>query len=131
MDVTNPRMRVVNSEVNETHRSHRGRVGCPRGRPACCRLSRPPLSDRRQHVSPLLESRLTRALGREVKLGDLKLSLLSGSVTANDLAIADDPAYSHTAFVQAKSLAVKVELWPLLASRQLQVTGLEIDQPAI
>ena len=80
---------------------------------------------------PLLESRLTRALGREVKLGDLKLSFLSGSVTANDLAIADDPAYSRTAFVQAKSLAVKVELWPLLASRQLHVTGLEIDQPAI
>lgn len=80
---------------------------------------------------PLLESRLTQALEREVKLGDLKLSLLSGSVTANDLAIADDPAYSRTAFVQAKSLALKVELCPLLASRQLHVTGLEIDQPAI
>jgi AsmA protein len=80
---------------------------------------------------PTLESRLTQALGREVKLGDLKLSLLSGAVTANDLAIADDPAYSRTAFVQAKSLAIKVELWPLLASRQLHVTGLEIDQPAI
>ena len=80
---------------------------------------------------PMLESRLTQALGREVKLGDLKLSILSGSVTANDLSIADDPAYSRTPFVQAKSLAIGVELWPLIASRQLHVTGLTIDQPAI
>ena len=80
---------------------------------------------------PMLESRLSQALGREVKLGELKLSILSGSVTANDLAIADDPAYSRTPFVQAKSIAIGVELWPLIASRQLHVTGLTIDQPAI
>ena len=80
---------------------------------------------------PMLEAELTQALGREVKLGDLKLSILSGSVTANDLAIADDPAYSRTAFVQAKSLAIGVELWPLIASRQLHVTGLSIERPAI
>jgi AsmA protein len=80
---------------------------------------------------PMLESRLTQALGREVKLGELKLSILSGSVTANDLAIADDPAYSRTPFVQAKSLAIGVELWPLIRSHELRVTGLSIDQPAI
>jgi AsmA protein len=80
---------------------------------------------------PMLESRLTQVLGRDVKLGDLKLSILSGSVKANDLSIADDPAYSRTPFVQAKSLAIGVELWPLIASRQLHVTGLTIDQPAI
>src|SRR5260370_29034141 len=80
---------------------------------------------------PMLESRLTQALGREVKLGQLKLSILSGSVTANDLSIADDPAYSRTRFVQAKSIAIGVDLWPLIASRQLHVTGLSIDQPAI
>ena len=79
----------------------------------------------------MLESRLSQVLGREVKLGELKLSILSGSVTANDLSIADDPAYSRTPFVQAKSLAIGVELWPLIASHQLRVTGLTIDQPAI
>ena len=80
---------------------------------------------------PMLEQKLTESLGREVNLGDLKLSILSGSVTANDLSIADDPAYSRTSFVQAKSLAIGVELWALIASRQLHVTGLSIDQPAI
>src|SRR5258708_13590642 len=79
---------------------------------------------------PMLESRLSQALGREVKLGELKLSILSGSVTANDLSIADNPAYSRTPFVQAKSLAIGVEVSPLIASRQLHVTSLTIDGPA-
>src|SRR4051794_33867774 len=78
---------------------------------------------------PMLESRLSEALGRSVKLGDLKLSIFSGSVTADDLAIADDPAFSKAPFVQAKRLAIGVELWPLITSRQVHVTGLEIDQP--
>ena len=80
---------------------------------------------------PLLEQKLTQALAREVKLGDLKLSILSGSVTAGDLVIADNPAYSRAPFVQAKSLAVGVEVWPLIASKQLHVTGLTIDHPSI
>uniref|UniRef100_Q01SE2 Uncharacterized protein n=1 Tax=Solibacter usitatus (strain Ellin6076) TaxID=234267 RepID=Q01SE2_SOLUE len=83
------------------------------------------------HFRPTLEQELTKVLGREVKLGELKLSILSGSVTANDLSIADDPAYSRDAFVKAKSLGVGVELWPLLTSRQLHVTGLTIEQPSI
>ena len=36
---------------------------------------------------PRIEGALSQALGREVKLGDLKLSILSGGVTASDLAI--------------------------------------------
>ncbi len=51
---------------------------------------------------PKLESSLTAALGRDVKLGDLKLALLSGGVSANDLSIADDPAFSKTPFLRAK-----------------------------
>jgi AsmA protein len=80
---------------------------------------------------PLLEEKLTQALAREVKLGDLKLSILSGSVTADDLSIADNPAYSKEPFVQAKSLGVSVEVWPLITSQRLHVTGLTIDHPSI
>src|SRR5215831_4443902 len=80
---------------------------------------------------PMLEAKLTQALGREVKLGDLKLSLLSDAVTTSDLSIADNPAYSRQPFVQAKSLAVSIDVWPLITSRQLHVTGLTIDQPSI
>jgi AsmA protein len=80
---------------------------------------------------PRLQSELSGALGREVKVGDLSLSLLSGSVTASDISIADDPTFSKTPFVQAKSLKVGVELFPLIFSKSLNVTELTLNQPEI
>ncbi|HTS49904.1 MAG TPA: AsmA family protein [Bryobacteraceae bacterium] len=80
---------------------------------------------------PMLESRMTAALGRAVKLGELKLALLSGGITASDLSIADDPAFSHSPFLRAKQLKLGVELAPLIFSRKVNVTGLTIDQPEI
>jgi AsmA protein len=80
---------------------------------------------------PKLESELTDALGREVKVGNLSLSLLSGSVTADNISIADDPAFSRNAFVQAKDLKVGVEMMPLIFSRTLNITNLTLDQPQI
>ena len=80
---------------------------------------------------PMLEAELTKALGREVKLGDLKLALQTGGVTASDLSVADDPGFSKTPFLRAKSLHIGVELKPLIFSRQLNVTALTVDQPDI
>jgi AsmA protein len=80
---------------------------------------------------PKLESELTDALGRQVKVGNLSLSLLSGGVTADDISIADDPAFSKTPFVQAKKLTVGVELIPLIFSKTLNVTELTLNQPEI
>ena len=80
---------------------------------------------------PKLESTLTTALGREVKVGNLGLSILSGSVSAEDLSIADDPAFSKDPFVRAKSLHVGVELMPLIFSKKLKVNELILDQPEI
>jgi AsmA protein len=80
---------------------------------------------------PTLETDLTAALGREVKVGNLSLSLFSGSVSADDISIADDPAFSKSAFVQAKSLKVGVELVPLIFSKTLNVTELTLKQPEI
>ncbi len=80
---------------------------------------------------PKLESELTGALGREVKLGNLSLSIFSGSVSADDISIADDPQFSKSAFVQAKSLKVGVELMPLIFSKTLNVTELTLKQPEI
>src|SRR5262245_17603685 len=58
---------------------------------------------------PQIESQASTALGREVKLGDLSLSILSGTVGVDDIRIADDPAFSKSPFVTAKSLNVGVE----------------------
>lgn len=80
---------------------------------------------------PQLESELSTALNREVKLGNLKLSLLAGEVTADDLSIAEDQAFGKPAFISAKSLSVGAEIWPFLVSRKLIVTYLTIDQPEI
>lgn len=80
---------------------------------------------------PQIEAELTAALGREVKIGNLKLSILGGSVGADDLSIADDPAFSKAPFIRAKGLDVGVELMPLILSKQLQVTELVINQPQV
>lgn len=80
---------------------------------------------------PRLESELSAALGRQVKVGNLTLALLSGGVTADDISIADDPAFSKSPFVQAKSLKVGVELVPLIFSKVLHVTELTLDKPEI
>src|SRR5271166_1372275 len=80
---------------------------------------------------PQIESNLSSALGRPVKVGNLSLSILSGSVEADQLSIADDPKFSNSPFIQAKSLQVGVELLPLIFSKQLHVTNLRIDHPEI
>ena len=80
---------------------------------------------------PQIESNLSSALGRPVTVGNLSLSILSGSVEANQLSIGDDLKFSNTPFMQAKSLKVGVELLPLIFSKQLNVTHLVIEQPQI
>lgn len=80
---------------------------------------------------PKLESELTDALGRQVKVGNLSLSLLSGGVTADNISIADDAKFSKSPFVQAKSLKVGVEMIPLIFSKTLNVTELTLNQPEI
>jgi len=93
-------------------------------------LALPFLVDANQ-FRPLLETKLSAALGRQVRLGNLQLSIFSGSVTASDLSISDDSAFSQTPFLRAKSLQAGVELIPLITSRKLNVTGVTIDQPDI
>jgi AsmA protein len=80
---------------------------------------------------PKLESELSTALGREVKVGNLSLSILSGSVSAEDLSISDDPAYSKDPFIRAKALKVGVEVMPLIFSKTLHVTDITLDKPEI
>ena len=66
-------------------------------------LTLPFLIDTNQ-FRPAIESELTKSLGREVKIGDLKLSILSGRVTASDLSVADDPSFNQTPFLWTKAL---------------------------
>ncbi|MBI2682371.1 MAG: AsmA family protein [Acidobacteriales bacterium] len=80
---------------------------------------------------PMVETEARKALGREVKVGKLDLSILSGGVVASDVSIADDPAFSRQPFLQAKELQVGVELWPLITSGEARVTGLTVVEPSV
>src|SRR3984957_2851011 len=70
---------------------------------------------------PMIESRLSAALSRKVTLGDLSLSVMTGSLVANDLAIAEDPKFGQNPFFNARRLRIGVEMKPLVFSRQLIV----------
>ena len=80
---------------------------------------------------PKLESMASQALGRNVQIGNLGFSLLSGSLTADNLSIADDPNFSQSPFLTATSLKIGVKVWPLITSKQLEVTSIAIDKPVV
>jgi len=80
---------------------------------------------------PTIEQTASDALGRKVSVGDLSLSLLSGSLTAKDLSVGDDPKFSPSPFLTAQSLSVGVEVLPLIFSKTLNVTGITIDEPQV
>jgi len=80
---------------------------------------------------PTIEEKASAALGRKVQLGDLSLSLIGGSLSAENLSIGDDPKFSSAPFLTAKSLKVGVEILPLILSKTLNVTGVTIDSPQV
>lgn len=80
---------------------------------------------------PVIESQLTAALSRKVNLGNLNLSVVTGSLVANDLTIAEDPHFGQTPFVTARQLHIGVEMKPLIFDHKLIVRSVEIDGPQI
>jgi AsmA protein len=80
---------------------------------------------------PTIEEKASAVLGRKVELGNLSLSLFSGSLSADNVSIGDDPKFSSSPFLTAKSLKVGVEMMPLIFSKTLNVTGVTIDSPQV
>ncbi len=80
---------------------------------------------------PTIEEKASQALGRKVELGNLSLSLLSGSLSAESISIGDDPKFSTSPFLTAKSVKVGVDLMPLIFSKTLNVTGITIESPEV
>lgn len=83
------------------------------------------------HFRPQIQTALSAAMGRPVTLGKLHVSIISGSLDADNITIGDDPAFGKQPFVSAKSLALGVRLWPLVAQQRLHVTALTLDQPSV
>jgi len=80
---------------------------------------------------PTIEEKASAALGRKVQLGNMSLSLISGSLSADNISIGDDSKFSSTPFLTAKSLNVGVEMMPLIFSKTLHVTGVTIASPQV
>src|SRR6266545_1996087 len=80
---------------------------------------------------PAVEEKLGAVLDRQVHVGNLDFSLFSGSLSADDLSIADDPAFSKSPFLTAKSFKIGVEVLTLITSRAVHITGLTIEKPEV
>ncbi|MFZ0640400.1 MAG: AsmA family protein [Candidatus Acidiferrales bacterium] len=80
---------------------------------------------------PQIEATLSQKLGRNVQLGHISVSLFSGSLTADQISIADDPTYSSQPFLTAKSFSVGIDVMPLIFSRDLRVHSLNFNDPQV
>jgi AsmA protein len=80
---------------------------------------------------PTIEGKLSAALARKVSIGHLALSIWRGELKADELSIADDPAFSRAPFFKAKSLGVGVDMVPLVFSHTLHVRSLDFVEPEI
>src|SRR5256885_5416581 len=78
-----------------------------------------------------IEAKASTALGRKVQVGNLSLSLFSGGLGADNLSIADDPKFSSSPFLTAKSVKVGVEMMPLILSKTLNAKSIAIDVPQV
>ena len=80
---------------------------------------------------PTIEANLSKSLGRKVHIGDMKFSIFTGSLRAQNVTVADDPAFSATPFLQTQNLKIGVEMKPLLFDHQVHVTSFTADEPTV
>lgn len=78
-----------------------------------------------------IEDTLSHTLNRKVTVGKLSISLLTGSLDAEDATLADDPHFSTQPFIQAANIKIKVEVLPLLLHRQIHIRGFILSSPRI
>ena len=80
---------------------------------------------------PRIEAGLSAKLGREVRLGKLRLSLFSGRLSVDGISIMDNPEFGGSPFVAARSLYIGVRLTPLIFSRKVHITDISLEQPSV
>src|SRR5260370_14765220 len=66
---------------------------------------------------PEIESSLNTALNRKVDIANIRLTILSGGVTVENMTFSDDPASNTAPFRHAKLLSGDLELLTLILSR--------------
>ena len=80
---------------------------------------------------PQIEAKLKEKLGREVKLGALKLHIIPLSVSIETITIGESPRFSSSVpFARANNVAASVRLFPLLRG-QAVLDSLSMSRPSI
>ncbi len=78
-----------------------------------------------------IQTQLQQRLNRPVQLGDLSLHLIPARITADNVAIGDDPNFhSNAPFAQVAQLDVSVKLLPLL-HKDVEIESLDLKRPKI
>lgn len=80
---------------------------------------------------PQLAHAMSAAVGREVAIGHMSMSLFAGTAVVDDLKIADDAAFGGAPFLTAKSVRVGIAVLPLVLSKRLQIESLRLQQPRV
>src|SRR5690242_8202918 len=78
----------------------------------------------------LVQTQLEKALGRPVTFGQMHLSLFPPSVTMDNVAIAESPAFGGGVFAGTRAISASVKLLPLL-SKDVQIQSLELKDPQV
>jgi AsmA protein len=80
---------------------------------------------------PKVESELSSSLGRKVTLGHLSFSLITGSLVADDISVADDRAFASAPFLEARKLHIGIKLGQFFFHHKIQITSFTVDSPSI
>ena len=80
---------------------------------------------------PMITGQMQQALGRPVEIGDLRLSILAGGVSAENISIGEDPNFGRATFLKAKSLDVGVSFLPLIFSHSMHVNSITLNEPEV
>ncbi len=90
-----------------------------------------PLLLRADRLRPQVARQLSSVTGRQVEIGRLRYSLLRGSLVAEDLKIADDPAFRKALFLRAASVYFRAPLWTLLSSGEPEASAVTFEGASI
>lgn len=83
-----------------------------------------------EQLRPVVESQLSDALQRPVRLGNLRFRVFPLSLSAEKLEIAEDPAFGTAPFATAAGLSVHPRLLPLLRG-QIVIDRLSLQSPQV
>ena len=80
-------------------------------------------------IKTLVLPPLEKALGREVTMGTISVSLFSG-ISLNDFAVKEAPAVGDSDFVSARAFVLRYDLLPLLRGK-LSINEIRLEEPKI